>query len=238
MAFDNHLVKEVAKSVGFGNPFDVTKIDTIEKLPPSILREGYCIAHIGQGRHKFIPELAHWYHKLEPIESHEVFQWKYRKSILNQLERGEASVLSLIFNQRILFDFIYEDAVASPKIYIPGRTKYSLEYIVGHTPIKAESQQIEMDLTLEYQGTVTIIEAKNKLNTNFAVYQLFHPIKYYTGRAQAIGIKIPKINACYVQKVSKGNSPAVRMYLYNFDDLERLDSIKLIRKAEYVIYQR
>ena len=31
--FDNNLVKNVSRSIGFGNPFDVTKIDNKNKLP-------------------------------------------------------------------------------------------------------------------------------------------------------------------------------------------------------------
>ncbi len=31
--FNNNLVKEISKKIGFGNPFDVTKIDIKEKLP-------------------------------------------------------------------------------------------------------------------------------------------------------------------------------------------------------------
>jgi hypothetical protein len=31
--FHNDLVKDVSKKVGFGNPFDVTKIDNKDKLP-------------------------------------------------------------------------------------------------------------------------------------------------------------------------------------------------------------
>ena len=52
--FDNELIKEVCKEVGFGNPFDVTKLDSIEKLPKKFIEEDIAIIHLGQGRHKFI----------------------------------------------------------------------------------------------------------------------------------------------------------------------------------------
>jgi len=97
--------------VGFSNPFDVTKVDTREMLPPAIVEEGYCVAHTGRGRHIFIRELNHWYHDFELIEPDEVVEWRYRKSLLNDLHGGEAGTLSLVLNQRILHDFIYEDVV-------------------------------------------------------------------------------------------------------------------------------
>ncbi|GBC91810.1 hypothetical protein HRbin15_00269 [bacterium HR15] len=170
MVFSNKDVKQVAAQVGFGNPFDVTKVDTREILPPSIIRRGFCLAHLGQGKHCFIRELKHWYHDFEPIGADETFEWRYRKSLLNDLDRGEASTLSLVLNQRVLHDFIYEDVVASPKVYIPGRTRTDLGYWVGKTFLTAKNQQLEMDLVLEYQGTVTVLEAKNRFVSNFAIY--------------------------------------------------------------------
>ncbi|MDW8107941.1 MAG: hypothetical protein RMK45_10760 [Armatimonadota bacterium] len=196
---------------------------------------------MGKGKHRFIPELQFWYHDFEQIHENEVVAWRYRKSLLNDLERGEASTLSLVLNQRILHDFIYEDVVASPKVYVPGRTRVDLEYYVGNTLVRAQSQQLEMDLVLEYQGTVTILEAKQKPLTNFAVYQIFHPIKYFLQKAREAKLQIPHINACYVLKQTtrrRGSVIRVQMYLYEFADPDRLDSIRLIRKAEYRLRPR
>jgi hypothetical protein len=242
--FSNSDVKQVAATVGFGNPFDATKVDSREILPQSIRQKGYCIAHIGRGRYRFIPELQNWYHDFETILPEEVIEWRYRKSLLNDIDRGEASALSFAFNQHILHDFIYEDVVASPKIYVPGRSRTTIEYTVGSTHVKAENQQLEMDMVLEYQGTVTVIEAKNKAFssfTNFAVYQLFYPIKYYLNRAKDRNISISHINACYVLRQASSRSSGVikvRLYLYEFADPDRLDSIRLVRKAEYHLKQR
>ena len=35
--FDNDLVKDISKKIGFGNPFDATKIDNRKKLPPILI---------------------------------------------------------------------------------------------------------------------------------------------------------------------------------------------------------
>ncbi|AYJ73866.1 hypothetical protein phiLo_14 [Thermus phage phiLo] len=178
--FDNDLVREVASNIGFGNPFDATKVDTSDELPDIVRQQGYCVVHLGKGRHRFIPELKNWYHVFEEIdEENETVKWRYRKSLLNDLDMGEASVLSFVYNQHILHDFLYKDVVASPKIYIPGRTKMSLQYKVGNTEVIADQQQMEMDLVLEYLGTVTVLEAKSSFNRDFAVYQLFHPFRFY-----------------------------------------------------------
>lgn len=37
--FHNDLVKKVSSRIGFGNPFDVTKLDNKEKLPDILLQK-------------------------------------------------------------------------------------------------------------------------------------------------------------------------------------------------------
>lgn len=55
--FHNDLVKDVCKKVGFGNPFDVTKLDNKTKLPAVLIENDYALIHIGSGSHKFITSL-------------------------------------------------------------------------------------------------------------------------------------------------------------------------------------
>ena len=52
--FDNNKVREICSQTGFGNPFDVTKIDCSELLPDQVIDDGYCVVHLGSGRHKFM----------------------------------------------------------------------------------------------------------------------------------------------------------------------------------------
>jgi hypothetical protein len=240
--FTNGDVKRIAQQIGFANPFDVTKIDSKDILPDEMRDGHYCIAHIGRGRHPFLQELQHWFHDFEHIDENERIRWRYRKSLLNDLDRGEASVISLVINQHILYDFVYEDVVATPKIYIPGRTRANLTYWVGQTYLKTQGLQMEMDLVLEYQGVVTVFEAKSKQKfpSDFAVYQLFHPAKFYYEKLRQAGLSA-KVNACYILKSGGGKrSPLVlvRFYLYEFEDFDRLDSIRLVRKAEYHLQPR
>jgi hypothetical protein len=101
---------------------------------------------------------------------------------------------------------------------------------------------MEMDLVLEYQGVVTVFEAKSKQKfpSDFAVYQLFHPAKFYYEKLRQAGLSA-KVNACYILKSGGGKrSPLVlvRFYLYEFRDFDRLDSIRLVRKAEYHLQPR
>ncbi|MGQ9902061.1 MAG: type II restriction enzyme [Fimbriimonadales bacterium] len=231
--FDNDRVKEVCRQVSFGNPFDATKIDSKTLLPELVIQQGYCLVHLGKGRHRFIPELKHWFHDFERTTEAEKWNWRYRSSLLNDIAAGESSTLSLAYNQRLLHDFLYEDITASPRIYLPTRTRTRMKYTVGKTTLNLEDVQMEIDLTLERQGIITVIEAKSQFLSDFAVHQIFHPLHYYSEKLRQLG-RNALLNACYVLR--KGQ--VVRLYLYEFDDLDRIDSIRLLRKAEYHLTQR
>ncbi|BCW94939.1 MAG: hypothetical protein KatS3mg018_0421 [Fimbriimonadales bacterium] len=203
-----------------------------------MIQGNYCIAHLGKGQHQFVQALDKWYHDFEPIDDNEKWIWRYRSSLLNDLEAGEASTLSLAFNQRILHDFLYEDITAAPRIYIPGRTRADLSYWVGNTQLNLTSQQMEIDLTIECNGVVTVVEAKNSFRKDFSIYQIFHPIKYYSQKLQEVELQPQEINACYVLRQKRKSTVRVRMYLYRFTDLDRIDSIVLEGKAEYRLVRR
>jgi hypothetical protein len=82
LVFHNDLIKDICRKIGFGNPFDVTKLDNKAKLPNILLENDYAIIHIGSGMHKFIKGIEKVYHSFEPIR--QKIDWEYKKSILNQ----------------------------------------------------------------------------------------------------------------------------------------------------------
>ncbi|MCW3134124.1 MAG: hypothetical protein N2V78_07355 [Methanophagales archaeon] len=45
---------------------------------------------------------------------------------LNEFDTSESNILSVASNQRIIHDFLYEDIVASPKVYSARRTKMKI----------------------------------------------------------------------------------------------------------------
>ena len=100
--FDNTLVKQVSKEYGFGNPFDVTKLDDTSRFPELLLNEDYFILHLGNGKHKFVKDIRKGFHPFEKISENKIFDWKYRKSLLNEFDTSESNILSVASNQRIL----------------------------------------------------------------------------------------------------------------------------------------
>lgn len=236
--FTNKLVKEVSAKLNFGNPFDVTKIDNSALLPDALIAEDMFVMHLGNGVHQFVKGIAYGYHRFETINEDEVFEWKYRNSLLNEFDSSESNILSVASNQRIIHDFLYDDIVASPKVYNSRRTKASFDYRINNHPINTTNLQMEIDLTLEFQGVVTVVEGKNNFPDDFAVYQLFNPFKYYSGLKQDKNISIKTVTCCYILRKKLENCSILRLYNYTFDDLYRIDSIKLLKKSQYTLVKR
>ncbi|MCL4252671.1 MAG: hypothetical protein KJ043_02700 [Anaerolineae bacterium] len=232
--FDNELVKEIAQKHGFGNPFDATKIDSSSALPQIIRDEDYFLIHLGEGKHRFIKGISDGYHPFEAIT--ESIEWAYIPSILNDTDTSESNVLSVIANQGVLHQFIYnEQSSQKIKIYYPRRSKITIDCKIGQIPVLLNKVQIEVDLTTEYQGHVVVYEAKNKLTDDFAVYQLYYPLRYYVNLAKEQNLPIQSITCCYVLRQKFKNHSLIRLYHYTFDDIYQMNSIRLMKSCEYVL---
>jgi len=238
MEFDNTLVKRVCKEVDFGNPFDATKVDNSSLLPDILRREDVFVIHLGGGKHRFVKGIQYGYHPFEEISDTERFEWKYRKSLLNELDTSESNILSVAGNQRIIHDFLYDDIVASPKAYNARRTKISFDYRIGTEHIRAVNLQMEIDYTFEYQGVVTVIEGKNGFPADFAVYQIYHPFRYYVEMRREKELDIRQITGCYILRDRVQGVSVLRLYNYTFEDPTDIGSIRLLKKAEYHLLKR
>jgi hypothetical protein len=237
--FDNDLVRQVAASKGFANLFDATKIDHSALLPPELRREDYFFVHLGAGgKHRFVKGISIGFHTFEKILDSEVIDWKYRQSILNELDTSESNILSVASNQRVIHDFLYNDIVASPKVYNARRTKRSIEYRIGTQRIRATNLQMEIDLTMELDGVVTVFEGKNGTPEDFAVYQLFHPFKYYKSIISELGLAIRMVTGCYILRERRQDRSVLRLYNYTFDDEDDMGSIRLLKKSQYNLIKR
>jgi hypothetical protein len=234
LVFHNDLVKQLT-GTDFGNQFDVTKIDNSEKLPDVLREHDYFLVHLGGGRHQFVKGIANGFHAFEPIPPERVHQWCYCKSLLNELDTSEASMLSLVFNQRILHHFLFDDVAVSPKIYLARRTKFGFTYHVGTTEITTESVQMEIDMVTEHRGVITVFEGKNGDPKDFAVYQLYHPFRYYCHLVDRHGLDVKEINCAYVLRQVQADVTTIKFYLYAFTSVNRPTSIVLRKNAQYTL---
>jgi hypothetical protein len=244
--FHNDLVKDISKKHEFGNPFDATKIDNKSKLPKILIDNDMAPIHLGSGSHKYIKGIDKVFHHFEPIQ--ETIEWQYNKSLLNLLNTSESNILSIANNQRILHKFVFNkdnelndvDIIKRPKTYFPHRTKTSFSYNFGpDIKIDLSSIQIEIDLTIEFQGVVSIFEAKNGKPTNFNIYQLYHPFLYYYMAKQIPEIdgKIKEIICVYLVRRSIKKVQHLNLWAYTFENPLDITSIKFLKSRCYKLIQ-
>lgn len=240
--FHNDSVKEESKKIGFGNPFDVTKLDNKSKLPQSFIQNDIAVVHLGNGYHQFIKGIDLMYHNFEPIQKS--ICWEYRKSILNQFDSSESNILSVANNQRILHHFLFGkdteyddvDIIKRPKTYFPHRTKTSFNYKLGKDiELNLTNIQIEVDLTIEYHGIVGVFEAKNGKPDNFSIYQLYHPFLYYynANKDNTVNGQIKKVYCVYLVREKIKGVDVIKLWCYTFSRPYDITSIKFIKSVEY-----
>ncbi len=231
--FHNDLVKKIAKKYNFGNPFDATKLDSSEKLPQIFKDNDVCILHLGRGYHQFIKGINKLYHSFEPMQ--DSIKWQYKKSLLNEYNESESNILSVANNQRILHHFLFGADLEfenlnideRPKTYFPHRTKMTLCYFFDKQKIVALNQQIEIDLTLEFQGIIGVFEAKNGSPHDFNIYQIYHPFLYYYNS----NLDFRQIVCIYLVR----NNESLKLWAYTFSEPLHLESIIFLKSCEYIL---
>ena len=133
---------------------------------------------------------------------------------------------------------MYEDIVANPKVYNARRTKSTIDYFIGKEHIQTKNLQMEIDLTMEYNGLVTVFEGKNKFPKNFAVYQLFAPFLYYQKLKKEKQINISETTCCYLLRNKEKAGSVIRIYNYTFEDNRNMRSIKILKSKQYNLIHR
>jgi len=235
--FNNDEVRKFCEAVGFKNQFDVTKLDNREKLPAVLRKEDYAMVHLGKGRHKFVKGVDNVYHAFEEIAPDRAHKKEYRKSILNKSDDSESNMLSMAFNHGLLHEFLYGNPGAEPKVYNARRTRISGPCKIGGEAAELESLQVEIDMTFEHGGTVTVFEGKTGFPDDFAIYQLYNPYRYYHDLKERNRIPIKKIECCYVLRGQGSEQNVIRVHLYKFTDIMEMSSIKPVKNAQYTLLE-
>ena len=114
------------------------------------------------------------------------------------------------------------------------RTKYSPTFNIGNTVIDCNKLQIEIDMTFENNGIVTVFEGRFVIEMIFAVYQLYHPFLHYYALMEQGEIDVESVNCCYAVRKVVEDGVQIMIYLYTFDDPFDMESIRLIRSKSFI----
>ena len=233
--FNNQNVKDACEKVGFGNPFDATKIDKLDSLPNSMREQDCFVIHLGGGKHKFLKGLESAYVKLPAVK---VRKFSYKKSLLNETDTSESNVLFACLNAGLLQSFIYGNRKLKPRVYGSRRTTFTGSYKIGKQRVKTENVQMEMDMILEHEGAVTIVEAKNGKPSNLAAYQLFMPFMYYNQLESTHNLGIRSVKCCYITRTTNKGNSLLFAYLCDFTDTNNMASAKIIKSEGYELVKK
>jgi hypothetical protein len=165
-------------------------------------------------------------------------------TVTNEYNSSESNILSVANNQRILHHFLFGkdtefdsiDITQRPKTYFPHRTKTSFAYNFGKDlHLELDNIQIEIDLTIEFQGTIGVFEGKNGKHDSFAVYQIYHPFLYYYKASQLSELKgkIKEIYGVYVVKTIENGITNLKIWAYTFKNPLDIVSIKFVKSVCY-----
>lgn len=230
LQFGNEMVKEVSTKHRFRNLFDATKFNTFESLPECLKEDGFFIVHLGRGNHAFVRGKG--FHYFEPIVN--IKDWKLSHSVVSKLGNSEADTVSTTFNEKMVHDFLFDHPVDELKIHNSRRSTTDYVFWIGKNQLHADHLQIEMDALFENKDTIATVEVKNVKHTNFEIRQLYSTFRYLD-RFRRDGL-IPnnyKIRHLFAV-VSKGQkSDFYRLYEYTFTSWKHMDSIELVKNAQY-----
>src|SRR3990170_4697996 len=230
LPFSNETVKEVSTRVRFRNPFDATKFNTYESLPECLKQEGFIVVHLGRGNHAFVRGVG--FHNFEPIQQSK--SWSLSNSIVSKLGSIEADTVSTIYNEKIIHDFLFGDVSINLKIHISRRSNITYDFWIGKNRLHADYLQIEMDALFESRGTIATVEVKNVKHSNFEIRQLYSTFRYLD-RFYRDGVIPSNFNIRHLfAVVSKGaKEDFYRIYEYTFTNWKHMDSINLVKNAQY-----
>lgn len=139
------------------------------------------------------------------------------------------------------FEFEDADITKRPKTYFPHRTKTSFEYNFGKdAKLEMKNIQIEVDLTIEFQGTIGVFEGKNGKPDTFSIYQIYHPFLYYYNASKKTELKgkIKDIFCVYVVREKSKIHDTIKLWAYTFKNPLDITSIKFIKSCSHKLINK
>ncbi|MEN3039937.1 MAG: hypothetical protein ABDH66_00140 [Bacteroidia bacterium] len=156
----------------------------------------------------------------------------YRSKIDFELETSrvgdsEMQHLDYAYAVSILRDFMGDPTLV---LTIRGR-KYTpeFEFYFGKygKPIRVQGVQTEVDAGYEGKDRVVLVEAKNRGLSNVIIRQLYYPFRQWSAYTRK------KVEVVLFEK--SFDQDRYKLWLFEFEEPQRYDSIKLKRSVAYVL---
>jgi hypothetical protein len=230
LVFNNETAKHISTKHRFRNMFDAVKFNSFDALPESLKKAGFFIVHTGRGNHAFVKGIG--FHNFEPIQQQKI--WECSESIVSKLGNSEAVSVSTIYNEKIIHDFLFGNIETKLKIHISRRSTTDFDFSIGKNQLHVDRLQIEIDALFESDDTIATVEVKNVKYPDFEIRQPYSTFRYLDRfvRDGQIPSKY-KIKHLFVVANKGVKHEFYRIYEYTFSDWKHMDSIELVKSAQY-----
>ena len=143
----------------------------------------------------------------------------------SRIGNSEMQHLDYAYASSLIRTFMEDDSLV---LTIRGR-KYTpkFSFYVNNQLINVSSVQTEVDAGYEGKDRIVLIEAKNSKAANIIIRQLYYPFRQWQSHIKK------KVVTLFFEKVKDIYS----MWQFEFSDIDRYDSIKLVRSERYKIVE-
>ena len=220
--------KEIKK---YKEPRLMSKWDASKQVPNKFKKNKINILPIS--RTSYILGNFNIYEKLPEFvkQNEDVFHVELPELESIQIEEitSEANAINVLILTKILDHFLEtnENHSTFNGRMGTGKFDFKLERTDNSSfiPIHVESAQCEIDGGFENDESVVILEAKNIVNEDFNVRQLYYPYRLWSKK---VNKPIRLVFSIYANKV-------FRLFEYKFDDKNNMSSIKKVKESMYSI---
>lgn len=214
----------------FREPRLMVKFDSKHLLPDVFVKNHLSILPVSRNEYRIFR--VDPYHNLEEVEdrAEKVEMPKGLQTLSAAAINSEAVAINCAMASGILSDFLDEEkltATISGRIGSPNFDFRIMDVNKKDHKIHVQKAQLEIDSTVEGVGSIAVIEAKREVLPDFMVRQLYYPYRLLKGK-ESVTKKVRPVFLIY-------SNGFFCLYEYKFDDLNRYDSIRLVRSKRYSI---
>lgn len=212
----------------FREPRLMAKWDSYESLPSILKKNNVNILPISRGSY-----ILSDFKLYQGLKNSFTTSTKMRKVIVPELESvdvrnitSESNAINVLLLSDILDNFLNEvDNVSTFNGRMgTGRFKFKVDR-VNRDPLEVEvdKAQCEIDGGMENKNSVVIMEAKNVVNNDFHIRQLYYPYRLWRSR---VNKPIRLVFSVYSNQI-------FRLQEYIFTDINNYSSIQLVKENYY-----
>jgi hypothetical protein len=215
--------KQIKQYSGGLEPRLMAKMDEEEDLP-KIFRENNLII-LPINRQGYVLVKGKGFHRLESInDSLVVHKTRYPFPVS----------CSDVTSERVFIDYAFSSGLLTKFAGVPNlntafgdkRGTPQFNFTIGGSKIDVDRAQIELDAVYENSDQIIIVEAKIGTPSTFNIKQLFYPFRTFFGRKE----KVRNFFFCY-----DPDKEVYSFWEYHFNDVDRPESIRLVRSKHYRI---